>query len=467
MSMGDAVAADQVTAAARGGPSMLPLAAAAAALAHGRMTVSDLMTACRRPIDRFNPSFRAFSHLAPVSDAELAGLQAELGSAPPRSPLHGIAVSMKGNIPVRGLPWTEGSAVFAARVAADDAAIVRRARDAGAVIVGATTLSELAMYGVRNAFEPMGLNPWCPERTAGGSSTGAGVAACLGMAYVNIGTDSGGSIRNPACHQGVVGFMPSPLALSPNGVPDHVPSFPALGLICRSVECAALAFRALRQQAAPRRDPSRRLLVPTRLVEAMCDSDTAALFAEALRRIEAGGIALVPCDLESWRAAEAAAGVISLHESARSLDRMDLRAAGPGIVKRRAAGARVAAHELDAARRSADEFAAEVASALARAQADAFVTPTWPFAAPPIDAETVDVRDAQVPLDAHRNCFVRAANAARAAAITVPMGVYRKEMVPAGLHLMASAGADETLLAIAGEIERLSPPLPLPPPLRG
>src|SRR5688500_15570594 len=118
----------------------------------------------RARIAQLNPVYRAFSHVAPPAEPQARG------------PLGGLAVSVKGNLPVAGLPWTEGSGLYAGRIAPRDAAIVARARAAGGVVVGTTTLSELAMYGVTNPFEPMGLNPWNVARTAGGSSTGAGVA---------------------------------------------------------------------------------------------------------------------------------------------------------------------------------------------------------------------------------------------------------------------------------------------------
>ena len=159
-------------------PASLTITEAVTALSNGQLKILDLLRSCQDRIQRFNNRFRAFSHLASFSTAEIDALQAEFRRGKARSPLHGLTIGVKGSIPVASLPWTEGSAIFANRIATTDAAIVSRARQAGAIILGTTTLSELAMYGVCNAFEPMGINPWCPKRKAGGSSTGAGVAAC-------------------------------------------------------------------------------------------------------------------------------------------------------------------------------------------------------------------------------------------------------------------------------------------------
>ena len=447
-------------------PASLTIAEAATALSNGQLKIIDLLQSCQDRIQRFNNRFRAFSHVASISTAEIDALQAEFRRGNARSPLHGLTISVKGSIPVESLSWTEGSAIFADRTATLDAAIVSRARQVGAIVLGATTLSELAMYGVRNAFEPMGINPWCPERTAGGSSTGAGVAACLAMATVNIGTDSGGSIRNPACHTGVVGFMASAATLPAGGVPEHVPSFPALGLIARSVADVTAAYKTLSSRISCDREPTRRLLVPRRLIEQLCDEETTSLFACALHRLESNNFTLIDCDLSSWRDAEAGAGIISLFESARSLTRIDCAKASDGIRNRRDAGLRVSERTIDEARRSVAVFCCEMNSALDAANADAFISPTWPFAAPFIDAQSISIRGETIPVDPHRNCFVRAANAAGAAALTLPMGLYPGAQVPAGIHLMGARAGDHRLLAVAAHVEHAMPTLPLPPPLR-
>jgi Asp-tRNA(Asn)/Glu-tRNA(Gln) amidotransferase A subunit family amidase len=449
-------------------PAFFSVADLADHLRSGQTTVHAVLDAACRRIERLNPPYRAFSHVVVPDAAAVAGLDAEIGMGKTRGPLHGATVSVKGNIPVKGLPWTEGTRIFAERVAAKDAAIVAKVRALGALVLGTTTLSELAMYGTTNDFEPMGLNPWDVRRTAGGSSTGAGVAAALGMAQVNIGTDSGGSIRNPACHCGVVGFMPRIGALTTAGTANHAPSLSSVGLIGRSVADVATAFRELAEPSATLAEgPMLRLLIPRRLVERMCDDETLSLFRDALERLGRAGFVLMDRDLPSWPAGEAAAGIISLYESGRALAQMDLAHAGEGIRRRAAAAARLTADQVATARQHARTLQAAVAETLAETAADAFVTPTWPFAAPFIEAETMIVGGRVVPLDPHRNCFVRAANAIDACAITLPMGIYPSAGVPAGLHLMAPGGREERLLALSLRAEAAMPAMPPPPPLRG
>ena len=445
--------------------TLLSITETAAELANGTASVTGLIAEAQQRIERFNPVYRAFSHLARDVAQQVSALQTELDAGKSRGPLHGLAVSVKGNIPVAGLPWTEGTAIHATRVAQRDAGIVARARAAGGVVLGTTTLSELAMYGVTNPFEPMGLNPWDVERTAGGSSTGAGVASALGITHVNIGTDSGGSIRNPAAHCGVVGFMPSIGALTAEGKPNHAPSLSTVSLIARSVADIDVAFRVL-GDARPAVAPARRVIVLRRLIDTMCDDETLALFAAALERLAAAGITAIDADIDGWMEGERAAGVVSLFESGQALAHMDISLASDGIRARAAAAAKLTSEQVESARTACAVLRANVSRALRDAGADAIATPTWPFAAPRIDAVSLDVQGKTVPVDPHRNCFVRAANAIDACAITVPMGLYPTAGVPAGLHLAADRGSESRLLALAGFVETVLPALPPAPPLR-
>jgi len=440
------------------------------ALATGRQSVAEVLALAQSRIDRLDARWRALSHRAdPQALADEARrLDHEWPRSGPRGPLHGVLLTVKGSIPVGGLPWTEGSALFAGRVAAHDAAVVARARRAGAMVIGCTTLSELAMYGVTNPFEPMGLNPWAAERTAGGSSTGAGVAAALGYAQVHLGTDSGGSVRNPACHCGVVGFMPRIGALSLAGKANYTPSLTSVGLIAACVADATAGWHALREDE-PRgaaRPVRRRVLVPRRLVETMSDAASLDLFASACERLARGGFDLIEAEVPGWTDGERAAGVISLAESGVALAGMDLARASEGVRARATAAATLAPGALAEARARAASLREALASTLSHAGAEAVITPTWPFAAPAIDAVEVELGARTVAVDPHRNCFVRAANAVDACALSLPMGLYPTQGVPAGLHLMAPGGHEDALLSLALEVESCLPLLPPAPPLR-
>ena len=392
--------------------------------------------------------FRAFSSMAAPS-------------VPGEGPLAGVTLAVKGNIAVAGMPHTEGSAAFRHRVARHDAAAVAMLRCAGAVPLGMATLSEMAMYAPDNAAEPLGLNPWDVTRTAGGSSTGCGVAVALGLAALGLGTDSGGSIRNPALHCGVVGFKPSLGAWDYAGATKPAPSLDTLGLIGRCVDCVARGAAVLGTMPGAARPC---VLVPKQLVAASCDAATRALFAAALARLREAGILIIEAEIPLWREADAACATVSLAEGGAWLDALPLDAPiGPRLKARRIAARALEPASVVQARSMMARFAAALAETLQQAKATAVATPGWPFAAPKIDAETIDLDGTIIPLDPARSLFVRTANAAAAPAIMLPAGLHGAEGVPFGLHLLGAPGDDGALLALAGMVEAALPPAPVPP----
>jgi len=164
--------------------------------------------------------------------------------------LAGSTLAVKDNIPVAGMPWTDGSAVWRSRVPGEDAVPVARARAAGAAILGKTNLPELAAaVGTTNAIFPATNNPWRAGTTPGGSSGGSAVAVAAGMATVAIGTDMGGSIRIPASCCGVVGLRPSPDRI-PSEITDPA-GLSVIGPIGRSVADVRLIYSVLAAAQPP------------------------------------------------------------------------------------------------------------------------------------------------------------------------------------------------------------------------
>jgi Asp-tRNA(Asn)/Glu-tRNA(Gln) amidotransferase A subunit family amidase len=191
------------------------------------------------------------------------------------------------------------------------------------------------------------------------------------------------------------------------------------------------------------------------------------LFAAAQDALRAAGFTFVEQEIEGWLAAEHAAGVVSLAECGEALATMDLKRASQGIRERAKQGVALAKETVCSARAVSDQFKAALRDALDTTQADAVMTPTWPFAAHLIRAEKVTVNGREVPVNPHRNCFVRAANAIDACAITLPAGLYPDERVPFGIQLMAPSGREHLLLAAAAAAEAALPKLGELPPLCG
>jgi len=162
-------------------------------------------------IEELNPRLVAY---VTVSDdgarAAAKAAEAEILQGKYRGPLHGIPVSLKDNLATQGMRTTAGSKVLADWTPDFDATVVARLKDAGAIILGKTNMHEWANGGTTiNPFYGTTLNPWDTSRIAGGSSGGSAVSVAANMCLGSIGTDNGGSVRNPASLCGTVGFKPT------------------------------------------------------------------------------------------------------------------------------------------------------------------------------------------------------------------------------------------------------------------
>lgn len=218
-------------------------------------------------------------HAYVAVDAERAMAEArrrlqDIAAGRPLGPLHGVPFAVKDMIDVRGQPTMCRSQVPPGQAALADAAVVKRLRRAGAILIGKLAMEE---FGIGSDDEetrwPPALNPWDLRYTAGGSSSGCAAAVAAGLVPLAVGTDTGGSSRCPAAMCGVVGLKPTSRRISTAGVFPLAPSLDHLGLITRTVEDCALAFqvaagpgRAVRAEPAPiphadRRFPLRGLTI--------------------------------------------------------------------------------------------------------------------------------------------------------------------------------------------------------------
>ena len=225
----------------------LSLSEAAARIKAGTVTSTDLVTACLKRIDIYNPKINAF--ITVTRDAALAqarALDAEQRAGRLRGPLHGIPIALKDNIDTAGVRTTAASAVFDDRVPAEDAEVARRLAAAGAVVVGKTNLHEFAFGGTSatSYYGPV-RNPWALERNPGGSSGGSAAAVATDLCYAALGTDTGGSIRTPASYCSVVGLKPTYGLVSIRGIIPLTLSLDHCGPLTRSVMDAAMMLNAL------------------------------------------------------------------------------------------------------------------------------------------------------------------------------------------------------------------------------
>ncbi|OLE14184.1 MAG: hypothetical protein AUG89_03095 [Acidobacteria bacterium 13_1_20CM_4_56_7] len=207
----------------------------------------ELVRECLETIDHLNPILNAFITVTAESAlAEAQKAEQEIQSGKWRGPLHGIPIGLKDLIDTAGTRTTAGSAVFRNRIPSEDADVVKKLKSAGAVLLGKQNLHEFA-YGGSSLISHFGpvRNSVNPEFIAGGSSGGSATAVASGMCYAAIGTDTAGSIREPAAICGVVGLKPSYGLVSTRGIIPLSQTLDHAGPITRTVEDAAILLDAI------------------------------------------------------------------------------------------------------------------------------------------------------------------------------------------------------------------------------
>jgi amidase len=196
-------------------------------------------------IAKIDPQLKSYATV--MSEQALADARAalqEIEAGRYRGPLHGVPIGIKDLCYTKGIRTMGGTAVLKGFVPTFDATVVSKLRSAGAVILGKLNLSEGAAAGYNPVLD-VPINPWRADRWPGMSSSGSGVATAAGLCFGAIGTDTGGSIRNPASANGVVGLKPTYGRVSRYGVLAMAPSLDHVGSLTRTVADAAIMFDAI------------------------------------------------------------------------------------------------------------------------------------------------------------------------------------------------------------------------------
>jgi Asp-tRNA(Asn)/Glu-tRNA(Gln) amidotransferase A subunit family amidase len=230
---------------------------AAAAVRDGRLTSLKLVEACLERIEAREPEVRAFAFLDPehaLRQAKAADEWRKRGR--PLGPLHGLPVGVKDIVDTADMPTENGTVLHAGRRPRQDATLVSLLRAAGAVILGKTVTTELAVYGPNKTRNPHNL-----EHTPGGSSSGSAAAVADGMVPLAIGTQTNGSVIRPASFCGVYGFKPSHGLIPRTGVLAQSPPLDTVGVMAADLKGLALlaeplmAFDAKDPASQPRARP--------------------------------------------------------------------------------------------------------------------------------------------------------------------------------------------------------------------
>src|SRR6266851_5133320 len=220
---------------------MLTIHAAAEEIRQGKLSPVELLEACLQRIDRFEEKVRAWVLVdrdgarAVAKEREL-----ELHRGQWRGPLHGIPLGIKDIIDVFDWPTAAGSRLWQNSIARQDATVVRKLREAGAVLIGKTVTTQYASFD-----PPPTRNPWNLARTPGGSSSGSAAAIACGMCLGALGSQTGGSITRPASYCGVAGLKPTYGRVSTRGVVPLAPSMDHVGPMARCVHDLAILFQVI------------------------------------------------------------------------------------------------------------------------------------------------------------------------------------------------------------------------------
>ncbi len=416
----------------------------------------ELTVECLKQIERLNPALNAFITVTNESAlAEARRMEEEIQRGEYRGPLHGIPVGLKDLIDTAGVRTTAASALFKDRIPTADAAVVSRLRACGAVLLGKQNLHEFAYGGssVVSYFGPV-RNARNPEHIAGGSSGGSAAAVAAGMCFAAIGTDTAGSIREPAALCGVVGLKPTYGRVSARGVIPLSTSLDHLGPITKSVRDAAAVFAAITGGGFTSNSStdirSLRIGVPREFFFDQLDPEVDAAVENALsvlRRLvkEVREVALsVPAD-RTLQAAESYAYHAERVEKSPEMYQAE-------TLRRILTGKDVSAERTQELRQ---ELARERLSIHAIFDdVDVLVTPTTPAVAPTV-AELLEkpelLRSRELLLLRNTRPF----NVWGLPTVSVPCGLTRAGL-PIGLQIAGRAVGEDTVLAVAEALDTIS-----------
>lgn len=415
------------------------------------------------------------AYLTVTGDAAMAAAQEaerEIGERRYRGPLHGVPISLKDIIYVRGIRNTGGSRVMADFVPDYDATVTERLQAAGAIVVGKAQLYEFA-FGPRTTyhFGPT-RNPWDLNRVTTGSSSGGAAGVSASLCHASLGTDTGGSIRGPASACGVVGLKPTYGIVSRYGVTPLSWSMDNVGPITRTVMDCALVMNAIAGHDP--RDPAS-LNVPVPDYTATLDGEARGLrigissdfffdglnpeFEAATRRamevLQSAGATIHEIPFPSMEHAQTAHSVILLAEAA-SVHEERIRSSaslfGSNARTRTELGSFLLATDYLRAQRVRAVFQREFAEAMRGI--DLLLTPCSPGPPHRFD-ESPPSADGKEAARAAANRFRRPFNLVGAPAISVPCG-FTAQGIPVGLQLVGRPLEDQLVLKAAHAYEQLT-----------
>ncbi len=464
-------------------------------LRSGAFSSVDVVRSLRERIERIDPQIHGYLDFD-ADRIERAAKAADEARAAGRAQgaLHGVPIAIKDVINVEGEPCTCGSRILEPYRAPYDAGAIERLRAAGAIPAGRTNMDEFAMgSSTENSGYGPTRNPWDPDRVPGGSSGGSAAVVAADEAIAALGSDTGGSIRQPASFCGVVGMKPTYGRVSRFGLVAYASSLDQIGPITKSVADAALLLQAISgrdprdstsvdrpvpeyERAVESGVRGRKLGIPREYFVGGLDPQVEREVRGAIDRLAAEGAEIVEVSLPHTEYAVAAYYIIATAEASANLARFDgvrygmraedvdnllemyreTRARGFGAeVKRRII---LGTYVLSSGYYDAYYLRAQKVRTLVRRDfeeafraCDALLTPAYPTAAFRAGEKSGD------PLQMYLgDVFTISCNLAGICGLSVPCG-FTDGGLPVGLQILGPAFGEETVLAIAGAAERTGP----------
>ncbi len=481
-------------------PNEMTIVEAARALRARELTVRELWDACAAAAHAKNPELNAYLEIFDADNSAISAAQErideEATSASGRSApvLCGIPLALKDNILIEGKIASAGSKMLANYRATYDATVIKKLKAAGALFLGRTNMDEFALgSSTENSAFGVTKNPHDTTRVSGGTSGGSAAAVAAHMAIAALGTDTGGSVRNPASYCGVVAIKPTYGSVSRSGIIAAASSFDQVGPITKTVEDAQILWSAIRGRddkdstSIPdglyvrKNKEVKTIGIPTHFFTEALDKDTYKLFQSTLKKL---GLKVKEIKIPSAEPALAAYYIINFAEVSTNLARLDgmryghaargktllddyilSRTEGFGEETRRRIllGTFVlSSGYIDAYYRKAvaarEELTREFNTAFE--EIDIIATPTMPSPAFKIGEKTD-------PLSLYlEDAFTVLANLTGMPAISVPMGTVEREgpstslgikkKLPVGIHFTAPHQSEESLFAVGDVVQRTS-----------
>jgi len=451
-------------------------------------TCLELARACLARIDGTNDDFNAFLEVfADEASEQARRVDAKIIIGGEVGPLEGIPLAVKDNILIRGKRSSSASKILEGYVAPYDAFVIAKLRAAGAVFLGRTNMDEFAMGSSteNSAYGPT-KNPWNPKLVPGGSSGGSAAAVAADMCLAALGSDTGGSVRQPAALCGVVGLKPTYGSVSRNGLMAMASSLDQIGSLTKTAADARIVFKAIAggdhwdSTAVPDRHNREktdvkglRVGVPKEFFIEGMDAEVEKAVREGISRLGEMGATIKEVSLPHSDFALAVYYILMAAEVSSNLARFDgvrygrreagdilrevygrTRAAGFGAEVRRRI--MLGTHVLSTGYYDAYYKKAQQARTLVRndfsrvfEEVDLLAAPTTPTVAWPIGEKFED------PLTMYlSDIYTVSANVAGIPAVSVPCGF--KDGLPIGLHLLGRPFGEETILSVAESYEQVS-----------